>query len=107
MSFVLQVKEDKDAAKLEADLRESRSAIRAGFNEAADAIATHFRESLDAFLAQTIGRNSAEIDHQLAELTKMQQAENTLAKALGDLLRQTHGLIQAIHDESMLPAESV
>lgn len=66
LTFVLQMKADADAAKLEMELRESRSTVRAGFNEAAEAIEMHFDEATSTYVSQSIGPRLAEIDEQLA-----------------------------------------
>ena len=85
---ILQIKEDADAAQLERDLRESRSAIRSGFNDAAHAIETHYDQSTDTFVANTITKEIESVDAQLAELRGMQRSRCQLFQNLIELLKQ-------------------
>lgn len=97
MTFVLQIKEDADATKLAADLRESRSAVRAGFNDVANVIEMHFDKATGTFVAKTIGQRLAEVDQQLAELREMQQSRGNLFQDLVGLLDDTRALIRDMH----------
>lgn len=97
LSFVLQIKEDYDAAKLEVELRESRTAVRSGFNEAAHVIEMHFDETTGSFVNQTIGQRLAEVDRQLAELRGMQQSRGDMFQELVGLLEDTQSLIRDMH----------
>lgn len=97
LTFVLQIKEDADAAKLEVDLRESRSAVRAGFSEAANVIEMHFDEATGTYVSQTIGQRLAEVDQQLAELRQMQASRGSMFQQLIDLLEETQALIKDMH----------
>ena len=97
LTFVLQIKEDADATKLEIDLRESRSAVRAGFNEAANVIDMHFDETTSAYVSQTIGLRLADVDQQLAELREMRQSRGSLFNDLIRLLEDTRTLIRDMH----------
>ena len=80
LSVVIQIKEDTDAAKLEQDLRESRAAVRAGFDEAAHAVELHYDKETDKYVDQTIGKRIAEIDEELEELRNMQESRSGLFK---------------------------
>lgn len=97
LTFVLQIKEDADAAKLEVELRESRSAVRAGFSEAADAIELHYDQTTGTYVSETIGTRLAEIDEQLADLRSMQQSRGDLFQDLVELLDGTRALIREMH----------
>ena len=95
--FVLQIKEDADADKLEQELRESRAAVRAGFDEAANAIELHFDEETNTYVAETIGQRLEEVDKQLEELRDMQQSRSDLFQELNGLLEDTRELISEMH----------
>ena len=97
LTFVLQIKEDADAAKLEVDLRESRSAVRAGFNEVANVIEMHFGEATGTCVSQTIGQRLAEVDQQLAELRQMRASRGSMFEQLVGLLEETQALIKDMH----------
>lgn len=97
LTFVLQIKADADAAKLEVDLRESRSAVRAGFNEVANVIEMHFDEATATYVSQTIGQRLADVDQQLAELRSMQASRGSMFQNLSALLEETHALIKDMH----------
>ena len=97
LTFVLQVKEDADADKLEQDLRESRAAVRAGFDEAAHAVELHYDKATDTYVDQTIGKRIAEIDEELEELRNMQESRSDLFQELNGLLKDTRGLISEMH----------
>jgi len=99
LTVVLQIKEDADAKKLDTDLRESRSAVRIGFNDAANAIETHFGKVAEDYVSQVIGKRLAEIDRQLAELRNMQQSRDSLYQNLLILLEETQFLIRDMHAE--------
>ncbi|WP_284035616.1 hypothetical protein [Neobacillus sp. 114] len=98
LTFVLQIKEDMDAAQLEVDLRESRAAIRSGFNDAAHSIEMHFNEATGTYVAKTLTTQIENVDQQLAELRDMQQSRSDLFKTLVGLLERTRGLISSLHE---------
>ena len=97
LNIVLQVKEDADADKLEQELRESRAAVRAGFDEAANAIELHFDEETNTYVAETIGQRLEEVDKQLKELRDMKQSRSDLFQELNALLEDTRELISEMH----------
>lgn len=97
LTFVLQIKEDTDATQLEVDLRESRLAVRSGFNDAAHAIEMHFDKATQSFVSSTISSEIENIDSQLAELRNLQQTRTDLFQNLVDLLEKTRELIKNIH----------
>ena len=97
LNVVLQIKEDADRAKLEEELRKSRSAVRVGFSEAAQQIEMHFDEVTKAYVAETVGCRLSEIDQQLAELDEIQQSRGTLFQELENLLIETRALIHEMH----------
>ena len=97
VNVVLQIKEDAGRAKLEAELRESRSAVRVGFGEAAQAIEMHFDEITRAYVTETIGHRLAEVDQQLSDLDEMQQSRESLFQNLQQLLSETRALIREMH----------
>ena len=97
LTFVLQIKEDADAAQLEKDLRESRVAVRSGFNDAAHAIEMHYDEATQAYVSSALTTEIEAVDKQLAELRDMQQARSDLFHGLIDLLEETRGLILRLH----------
>ncbi|MDD4324256.1 MAG: GTPase domain-containing protein [Eubacteriales bacterium] len=97
LTFALQIKEDSDAVQLESDLRESRSAIRSGFNDSAHLIEMHFDKATNAYIAKTLTPEIESVDRQLTELRDMQQSRSDLFQELLDLLKETRQLIQDIH----------
>ena len=97
LTFVLQVKEDADADKIEQDLREGRAAIRTGFDETAHAVELHYDKATDTYVDQTIGKRIAEIDEELEELRNMQESRSGLFQELNGLLEDTRGLISEMH----------
>jgi len=100
LTFILQVKEDQDAVRAERDLRESRAAIRSGFNDAARAIETHYGEATSAYVASTLTEEIKAVDAQLVELRAMQQARSQLFQDLTGLLQATRALIRELHCET-------
>jgi small GTP-binding protein len=100
LTVVLQWKEDADAAQMERDLRESRSAVRGGFNEAAHAIELHFDKATGSYIADTLTPAISEVDQQLDELRQMQQARGKLFQEVLDLLEETRSLISMLHVEA-------
>lgn len=97
LTVAFQVKEDVDAAKLEREFRESRTAIRAGFGEAAHAIELHFDEATNTYVAETMDQRLAEVDGQLRELRDMRRSRSDLFRELTDLLEDTRSLISEMH----------
>lgn len=97
LTFVLQYKEDADAAQLEIDLRESRALIRNGFNDAAHAIETHFDKATGAYITETFNPEIESVDKQLLELREMQQTRSNLFQNLSELLEETRHLVKSLH----------
>lgn len=102
LTFVLQIKEDMDATQLEVDLRESRAAIRSGFNDAAHSIEMHFNEATGTYVAKTLTTQIETVDQQLTELRDMQQSRSDLFKTLVGLLEKTRGLISRLHESEYM-----
>ena len=99
LTFILQIKEDANAAQLEEDLRESRSAVRSGFNDAAHAIEMHYDHATEAYVASAVTAEIEAVDKQLAELRDIQQVRGDLFHGLIGLLEETRGLIRDLHSE--------
>ena len=97
LTFILQIKEDTDAAQLERDLRESRSAVRSGFNDAAHAIEMHFDKATNAYVTSTLTSEIENVDNQLEELRGMQRTRSDLFDGLVALLEQTRSMIRDLH----------
>ena len=97
LSIGLQLKEDADATKMEQELREGRSAVRAGFGEAAHAVELHFDEATNTYVDEAIKQPIAEVDKQLEELRDMQQSRSELFRELTGLLEDTRSLISEMH----------
>jgi GTP-binding protein EngB required for normal cell division len=97
LTFVLQIKEDADAAQLEVDLREGRSAVRSGFNDAAHVIEMHFDKATQSFVSSTISSEIENVDSKLDELRNLQQTRSDLFQNLLGLLEETRELIKNIH----------
>jgi len=97
LTFILQIKEDADAAQLEKDVRESRSAVRSGFNDAAHVIEMHYDQATDAYVADNLTKEIEAIDDQLAELRDIQQQRTDLFHSLVGLLKETRMLIRDLH----------
>lgn len=100
LTVALQIKEDADAAKRERELREGRTAVRAGFGEAAHAIELHFDEATNTYVAETVGPPLAEVDEQLRELRDMRRSHSDLFRELTGLLEDTRSLISEMHASS-------
>ncbi len=98
LSFIFQVKADMDAEKLEADLLESRAAVRTGFNEAALSVDMHFDEVTKSFVASTLAPHLAGIDEQLAALRAMRTSQSDLFSGLVGLLEDTRALVREMHE---------
>ncbi len=98
LTIALQWKEDVDAAKLEVDLRESRSAVRAGFGEAAHSIEMHFDKVTGNYVDETIAKRMADVDKQLSELREMQTSQGSMFQDLVGLLEDTRALITEMHE---------
>ena len=97
LHVILQIKEDADAAKLESDLRESRSAVRAGFNEASYEVELHFDKEIGSYVDRTIGQRLAEVDQQIKQLSALRQSRGNLSQDIVGLLNETRGLISEMH----------
>ncbi len=97
LTVILQIKEDADAAKLESDLRESRVAVRAGFDDAAYEIELHFDKATGTYVDRTIGQRLAEVDQQIKELSALRQSRGNLFQHIVGLLDETRGLISEMH----------
>lgn len=97
LTFVLQIKEDADAAQMEKDLRESRSAVRSGFNDAAHVIELHYDKATNAYVASTLTTEIETVDSQLAELREMQTSRSRLFDDLLCLLDETRKMIRELH----------
>jgi len=97
LTLILQIKEDADAAQLEVDLRDSRSAVRTGFNDATHVIEMHFDKATQSFVSSTISSEIEEVGSQLDELRNLQQTRSNLFQNLLGLLEETRGLITNIH----------
>ncbi|OAT84198.1 hypothetical protein A6P54_02560 [Bacillus sp. MKU004] len=101
LTFVLQVKEDADAAQLEVDLRESRVTVRNGFNEAAHLIELHYDKATGTYVASTLTTEIESVDNQLSELRSMQQSRSEIFTKLVNLLEETRSLIRKVHQETI------
>ncbi len=97
LTIVFQMKEDADAARLESDLRESRTAVRAGFDEVACELELHFDKMTREYIDQTIGQWLAEIDQQIKELSALRQSRGNLFQDIDGLLDETRELISEMH----------
>ncbi|TPE55025.1 hypothetical protein FJM67_02940 [Maribrevibacterium harenarium] len=97
LTFVLQIKEDADAAQLESDLRESRAAIRAGFNDAAHVIEMHYDQATQTYVSSALSSEIEDVDRQLSELRNMQEVRSNLFENILALLEETRSLIQYLH----------
>ena len=97
VNVILQFKEDADRAKLEADLRETRFAVREGFSEAAQAIEMHFDQTTRTYVMETVDRQLAEVDQKLDDLRKIHHSRGRLFQELGQLLDETRELINESH----------
>ncbi len=97
LTIVFQIKEDADADKLELDLRESRTAVRAGFDEAVYEIELHFDKATGTYVDQTIGQRLVEVDKQIKELRALRQSRGSLFQDIVGLLDETRGLISEMH----------
>jgi len=97
LTFCLQIKEDTDAAQLECDLRESRSALRNGFNNAAHEIEMHFDKVAGAYVSSSLSPEIESVDNQLKELQDMQQSRSDLFRHINGLIEETRDMIKDMH----------
>jgi len=97
LTFILQIKEDANAAQLEKDLRESRIAVRSGFNDAANVIEMRFDKDTNAWIASTLTTEIEDVDKQLADLRNMQKSRSNLYRDLMVLLEETRTMIRNLH----------
>jgi hypothetical protein len=97
LTFILQIKEDADAAKLETDLRESRSVLRSGFNDAAYVIEMHYDKAAGSYVASTLTTEIEAVNKQLTELRDMQESRTDLFHDLVSLLEETRTIIRDLH----------
>ena len=99
LSVGLQIKEDLDARKMDAELRESRAAVRAHFLEVAHVVEKQFDDATDAYISQSIGRQMEAIDQRLEELDEIQQTSNDLIQRLKQALNDVRILIREMHSD--------
>ena len=97
LTIALQYKEDADAAQLESDLRESRAAIRAGFNDAAHVIEMHYDQATQTYVSNALAPEIEDVDNQLSELRDMKEVRSSLIENLSALLEETRILIRDLH----------
>ena len=97
LTFVLQIKEDADAAQLEKDLRESRSAVRSWFNDAAHVSEMHYDQVTKTYVASNLTPGIEIVDKQLEELRDVQRQRSDLFHDLVGLLEETSNLIRDLH----------
>lgn len=103
LSIALQIKEDIDAAQRDKDLRESRSAIRTGFNDAAHEIEVHYDTATGQFVSKMIAPEIVVVDKQLAELRSVLVTKSTLFEELSTLLTETQDFIRDLHAKNAIP----
>lgn len=99
-SIVMQLKEDADAKKMEAELCECRTSIRASFNEAAMAIEEHYTNATKAYIDDTISKEIENVDTQLEELHNLHETKDNTFKTLLKNLEDTRNCIKQIHDNT-------
>jgi GTP-binding protein EngB required for normal cell division len=102
LTIILQIKEDADAAQREKDLRESRSAVRSGFNDAAHHIEMHYNQATEAYIASTLRAEIEIADKQLAELREMQRSRTALFRDLTELMEETNRMIRDLHTTAVV-----
>lgn len=99
LTIYLQVKEKRDAEKYEAELRESRTAIRGGFNDCAKEIEMHYDQATKSFVDGEITPQIEKVDRQLSELRDIEEEKSNLVNEISILLGKTRNLIHEIHCE--------
>jgi GTP-binding protein EngB required for normal cell division len=92
-----QIWEDVENERLERDMRESRAAIRGGFNEAANVIEAQYDEQARTFVATTLAPEVHEVDEQLQALANVQSHGTKFEQELQGLLDSVQALIQQVH----------
>jgi GTP-binding protein EngB required for normal cell division len=97
ITVLLQWKEDADAAQLEHDLRESRTALRGGFSDAAYQIEMHYDSATKTYVVETLTAEIGFLDRQLAEIREMQRSKSELFRILEGLLGETREMIRGLH----------
>jgi len=103
LTFIFQMKEDADAAQLEKDLRESRAAVRSGFNEAAHVIEMHFDSATRSCLASTLDAEIEVVDARINELRDLRQSRSDSFNNLIAILKETREMIRFLHAATREP----
>ena len=99
LTFILDIKEWRDEAKREEELRGARTALRSGFNDTAHAVETYFDKTTQSFIAKTLSSEIENVDSELKELQTFQKTRSDLFQRLHDLLSKTRSLIKQIHSQ--------
>lgn len=90
---------ERDAEKLDNELREARMAVQKGFNDQAEALETHYDEATQTFVAEFVDAQLNDVDQKLKELHAMQTEKGELFDTLVELLEDTRVLIQEMHGQ--------
>jgi hypothetical protein len=97
LTFVLQIKEDADAAQLEKDLRESRAAVRSGFNDAAHVVQMHYDKATASYLTSTLTSEIDVTDKQLTDLRDLKHNTHRPVQKPECLASETRQMIRDLH----------
>jgi len=97
LPIVFQINEDADMAKLESDLCDSRTAVRAEFNDEAHNVELHFDKETGAYVEKAIDMQLTKIDQRIDELNDLQQSRGNLFHHIDKLLKETRELISEMH----------
>ena len=97
VSIALQIKEDADAAQVESDLREFRTAIRTGYNKAAQVTEMYFDEATKTYISGEFSSEIEDVDRKLSELQIKQEERSKLSNNISALLEETGTLIRDLH----------
>jgi len=96
-SVGMQVKEDIDAQKVEAEMRSNRENIRIGFNDAARELEKHFVNALRKFLEAEFDSRISEVDGKIDEIRALRENKNENCLQLESALKENRQLIKEIH----------
>ena len=97
LSFVLQIKEERDAARLESDLRDSRADMRTLFNDAAHETEKRFDQLTQNHITKVILSEIETVDRRLSELRNMHDVKSKFFVDIESVLEETQTLIDDLH----------
>lgn len=96
----MQIKEDADAQRVEAEMRSNRENIRSGFNNAARELEKHFVNSLWKFLEAEFDSRISEADSKIDEIRELCKNKNENCLRLESVLKENRKFIKELHESA-------